>query len=287
MLREELEQAIAEAETIAARATFAARAEALALLEMLFTDFDDVTISPDLRTIGTRRRSLEQRLHADNAQIVREVRARIVSKTLAGPALARALLDHAGPPDDDAGYDALDLLVGMILDAGAPTDLRASLGAEMVAYQPTPARAIFQAIDRAQIDSHDAFCDLGSGLGWVVILTALVTGAQCTGIELEPAYVEASLRSAGALDVDNAHFVEGNLLDAPLPDATIYFSYTPLRGAALQTLIERLHDRSRKSPIRICSLGPCTDDFRDVNWLVRSNDDEVGDHKITLFRSVS
>lgn len=288
MLREALEQAIAEAEKIAARdPKFAARAEALALLEMHLTDSDDITIPPDLRTIETRGRSLQRELGASNALLVREIRQRIASKNLAGPALARALLDHAGPPNDDYGYDALDLLVGMILDAGEPTDLRAPLTAEMVAYQPTPARAILEAIDRAQIDSRDVLCDLGSGLGWVVILTALVTGARCIGIELEPAYVEAAVSSARALNVANAEFVEGDLLETSLDHTTIYFSYTPLRGALMQKLIARLHDESRRRPIRVCTLGPCTNDFLAATWLVRSSDAPIDDREITSFHSVS
>ena len=197
------------------------------------------------------------------------------------------MLAHAGSRDEADGYDALDLLVGAVLDSGAPTVLQVPLQAEMVAYQPTPARAIIQAIERAPIRSEDVLCDLGSGLGWVVILAALITGARCRGIELEPAYVDVARRSARALDVQNATFVGGDLLAASLDNATIYFSYTPLRGALLQKLIERLRAQAEERRIRICTLGPCTKDFLETKWLARSDDDETSDREIALFHSVS
>jgi hypothetical protein len=54
----------------------------------------------------------------------------------------------------------------------------------------------------------------------------------------------------------------------------------------MQTLIERLHAEAKQRPIRICSLGPCTQDFLDTKWLMRSNDRAVSDREIALFRSV-
>ncbi|MEO7109707.1 MAG: hypothetical protein ABI183_04630 [Polyangiaceae bacterium] len=290
-LREELEDAIALAEEISARdPDFASRAEALAFLDShvfdRLADSGIITIPPDLRTIEARGRSLQRRLDAANAHTAQEIRARIVSKTLVGPELARTLLHHAGSGEEAHGYSMLDLLVGMLLDSGAPSDLRVPLEKEMVAYQPTPARAILEAIAQAPIRSDDVFCDLGSGLGWVVMLVALITGARCKGVELEPTYVELSRRCARVLDVPNAEFVTGDLLQAPLSEATIYFSYTPLRGALLRRLIERLHAEAMKRPIRICSLGPCTNDFLSTRWLTRSNDGAISDHEIALFHSV-
>jgi Histone methylation protein DOT1 len=284
-LREELADAIALAEKMSARhPEFASRAEALAFLDAHV--FDRLTIQPDLRTIETLGRSLQRRLETANSHVIRDIRDRIVSKHLAGPELARTLIDHAGSGDDAHGYDPLDLLVGLLLDSGEPNDLQVTLEKEMVAYQPTPARAILEAIEEAPIRSDDVFCDLGSGLGWVTILVALITGARCKGIELEPAYVDLSRRAARALGVTNADFFTDDLLHAPLSEATIYFSYTPLRGALLQTLIERLHAEAMKRPIRICTLGPCTQDFLATTWLMRSTDGAVSDREIALFRSV-
>lgn len=287
---DELEDAITRAEEIGARhPEFASRVEALAFLDAHIFDrlahLEIITSPPDLRTIEARGRSLQRRLEEANAVLIREIREQITSKKLRGPELARTLLGHAGSSDDTRGYDTLDLLVGMLLDAGEPADLRAPLEDEMVAYQPTPARAILEAIERAPIRSEDGFCDLGSGLGWVVILVALITGARSTGIELEPAYVDLARRSARALGVENADFVVGDLLTAPLCDASIYFSYTPLRGALLRKLIDRLRDEAERRPIRICAVGPCVDDFAAESWLMRTNDDAVTDREIALFCS--
>jgi protein-L-isoaspartate O-methyltransferase len=288
MLREELEQASWEAERIASGApAFASRARALDFLETHFFDRIDLTIQPDLRTIETRGRSLQNRLETENAQLVAQMRKRITEKNLRGSELARALREHAGAASDERAYDAMDLLVGMLLDSRITIDLEVTLDAEMVAYQPTPARAILDATVCAQVGAHDVLCDLGSGLGWVTILVALVTRAQCIGIEIEPAYVKAAERIARELDVGNAKFVVGDLLATPLPDATIYFSYTPLRGALMEKLIERLREKSREHPIRICALGPCLDDFSRAGWLVRADAAASEETEIGLFHSVS
>jgi len=49
---------------------------------------------------------------------------------------------------------------------------------EMIAYRPTPAHAILELIKDANLCQDDVFCDLGSGLGHVVMLVALLSGAR-------------------------------------------------------------------------------------------------------------
>jgi hypothetical protein len=292
-LREELERAIAEAEKIGTGspgdATFAARAEALGFLETRFfdrlADLDTATIQPDLRTIDARGRSLRDRLEAANAEIVHDLREQITSGALSRETLARALLLHAGSPNRSHGYDALDLLVASVLDNGAPSELSAQLQKEMVAYQPTPARAILSLVERAELNADDVFCDLGSGLGWLVILVALLTGARCRGIEIEPAYVAIAACCAARLNVQRAEFVQGDLRDEPLGGANVYFLYTPLRGALLQQLLARLQIEATARAIRICTLGPCTTDVANISWLHTENRNEVNEAEITVFCS--
>ena len=66
----------------------------------------------------------------------------------------------------------------------------------MVFYQPTPGRIIFELVERAALQKHDTFYDLGSGLGQVVILVSLLSGARAKGIEFDPAYCEYARRCA-------------------------------------------------------------------------------------------
>ncbi len=292
-LREELERATAEAEKIGdgspGQPSFAARAEALRFLDTHFfdrlPDLDIVTIQPDLRTIDALGRSLRNRFEAANAEIVHDIREQIIAGTLGRETLTRALLLHAGSPNRSRGYDALDLLVASLLDNGAPSELRVQLQNEMVAYQPTPARAILALIERAELNAGDVFCDLGSGLGWVVILVALLTGARCRGIEIEPAYVAIASSCAARLNVQRVEFIEGDLRDARLGGASVYFLYTPLRGALLEQLLARLQIEAAARAIRICTLGPCTSEIANISWLHTENRDDVNEAGITVFRS--
>jgi cyclopropane fatty-acyl-phospholipid synthase-like methyltransferase len=86
------------------------------------------------------------------------------------------------------------LLISGLLHAGAPPKERSVREAEMIAYQPTPARAILALIKHANLCRDDVFYDLGSGLGRVVMLVALLSGARAIGIEFEPAYVSYAKR---------------------------------------------------------------------------------------------
>jgi histone methylation protein DOT1 len=110
------------------------------------------------------------------------------------------------------GYDYLDELVSGILQLEEPSLEGVRLDSEMVAYQPTPARHIFDFINRAAPTERDALIDLGSGLGHVVLIASICTSARCTGIELEPSYVEGAQKSAHLLNLNNARFIQS---DAP------------------------------------------------------------------------
>ena len=96
------------------------------------------------------------------------------------------------------GYDYLDELVSGVLQFEKPRAEAVKLAPEMVFYQPTPARHIFDLIDRAALTEGDVLVDLGSGMGHVPLLASICTDARCIGIELEPAYVECASASSNA-----------------------------------------------------------------------------------------
>src|SRR6185312_2094526 len=85
-------------------------------------------------------------------------------------------------------YDWRDELVAGVLPFGEPGEA-SPLPPEMVFYQPTPARHVFDLLDRLALDADDVLVDLGSGLGHVPLLTAICTPARGIGIEIEPVYV--------------------------------------------------------------------------------------------------
>ncbi|HVU03498.1 MAG TPA: methyltransferase domain-containing protein [Polyangiaceae bacterium] len=138
-------------------------------------------------------------------------------------------------------------------------------GAELVPYQPSGVSPIVRALREAVVTSDDVLVDLGSGLGKVVFLAALFTGAKARGIEREPALVRGAERAARELGLDVGFSCE-DVRDASLDDGTVFFLYTPCTGSALRRLLDRLHGVARRRAIVVCALG--SDLPRDATWLV-------------------
>lgn len=291
---QEVQQAIAAAERGASPgvgAGFAARAAAIEHLEVHVFDRlgyleDRASLPADLQSLRERAEALSRRLAAANERVVRRLRHQIRSGRYSPRALMRAFARHAGPPGGQGNYDTLDLLVGGLLGAGAPAEERAVREPEMVAYQPTPARAILSLIERENIRPDDVVYDLGSGLGRVVILAALWSGARARGVEVEPAYCEYAGRCARRLNVPGVEFIQADARVAPLADGTIFFMYTPFRGALLRRVLERLRAEARERPIRVCTYGPCTAEVAGASWLRPRDGRESPEHEVAVFHSV-
>ncbi|GGA27173.1 methyltransferase domain-containing protein [Dyella nitratireducens] len=183
---------------------------------------------------------------------------------------------------EEESYDPLDALVSGVLDLAEPGDVPA-LEAEMVFYQPTPARHIFDFIARASIDEHDTVIDLGSGLGHVTLLTAICTPARCLGIEWQRAYVATAKQCAQALNLRNATFIAQDVRQAQLSEGTVFYLYTPFTGTMLRTVLNMLEREAKSRAIRLCTLGPCTEVIGREPWL--ATDDACDPRCATLFRS--
>ena len=137
----------------------------------------------------------------------------------------------------------------------------------MVAYQPTPARHIFEMIRRCQFTADDVFVDIGSGLGHVPLLVAVCTPARAVGIELEPSYIESARKSAADLQLRNVGFIAQDVRDADLSTGTFFYLYTPFRGTILRTVLDRLRAQANTREIRVCTFGPCTPLVEAEPWL--------------------
>jgi hypothetical protein len=87
------------------------------------------------------------------------------------------------------GYDYLDELISGVLRFEEPSAEVVQLESEMVSYQP-PAPHIFDLIAGTALPERDFLVDLGSGLGHVTLIASICTSASCTGVELEPSYVD-------------------------------------------------------------------------------------------------
>jgi AcrR family transcriptional regulator len=191
--------------------------------------------------------------------------------------------DHTGTPADGESYDHLDGLISGVLQIDEPELQLAGLSAEMVFYQPTPARHIFDMIARTALDERDVLIDLGSGLGQVPMMAAICTGARCIGIEWEAAHVECAQRCARALNLDRVTFVQGDVRMADLSAGTVFYLYTPFEGAMLRDVLDMLRAEAATRAIRICTLGPCTATIARERWLQVVGPWEM--HRPAVFRS--
>jgi hypothetical protein len=228
-------------------------------------------------------------LEAVDERLFRSIRQDIRS----GGKGARSLLEWVREADPDrdtetriAGdsYDWLDALVSGVLRIDEPTSQLAGLAAEMVFYQPTPARHVFDMLARSGVDRHDVLVDLGSGLGHVPLLASICTGARCIGIEWEVAHVECARRCAQALNLDQVTFVQGDVRAADLSLGTVFYLYTPFEGAMLREVLDMLRTQASRREIRICTLGPCTAIVARERWLQATGSWEI--HRPAVFRRI-
>ncbi|MBV9889127.1 MAG: class I SAM-dependent methyltransferase [Acidobacteria bacterium] len=181
----------------------------------------------------------------------------------------------AGADDFDRGerYDYLDEFVAGVFSFTEPATPTIALLSDMVAYQPTPARCVFDLTRRMKLTTRDVFVDLGSGLGYVALLVAVCTKARVIGIELEPSYVRCARQSALELKITNCRFIDQDVRNADLAAGTVFYLYTPFRGAILGDVLDRLQAQARKRKIRVCTFGPCTPIVASESWLVLNADE--------------
>jgi hypothetical protein len=205
---------------------------------------------------------------------------------------ARRLIEWAyatGPDHAEGGrtagdsYDYRDALISGVLQIDEPEIPLAGLAAEMVFYQPTPARHIFDMVARTALDERDVLIDLGSGLGQVPLLAAICTGARCIGIEWEAAHVECARRCAHALNLDRVTFVQGDVREADLSAGTVFYLYTPFEGTMVRDVLDMLRAEAATREIRICTLGPCTATMAQERWLQVVGPWEI--HRPAVFRN--
>jgi 2-polyprenyl-3-methyl-5-hydroxy-6-metoxy-1,4-benzoquinol methylase len=199
---------------------FAARAKALDALEF---DADAAEI--------------RQRLEAVDARLFERLRPQIRNNF-------RELVDRYVPRNrlatDDIHYDLLDTFVnGLLLPRPIPIETEAN-DPEMVPYQQTPSRYVFDMVDREHITANDVFVDIGSGLGQVAILVNLLTGASVRGIEVDAKLCDYAATTARELGLTNVRFENVDARAASYDEGTVFFMYKPFTGSILAEVMKRL-----------------------------------------------
>jgi SAM-dependent methyltransferase len=142
-------------------------------------------------------------------------------------------------------------------------------GEHLIGYHASGVAAIVRAFAEVPLVEDDVLVDLGSGLGKVVLLAALLTGATARGIELQPELVDRARACAARLGVD-VRFSAGDVRDAHLDDGTVFFLYLPFTGPALSAVLDRLRAVAERKAIVVCALGVDLDHAR---WLARRDVD--------------
>jgi hypothetical protein len=232
-------------------------------------------------------RALRDGLETINRRIYRDIRhdiqqgrgAQRLLKWVPHPLFENTPDQHG----DGEQYDYLDALLTGIASWDEPGDDIAPLVQDMVFYQPTPARHIFDLIHRLSLSRDDVLIDLGAGLGHVPLLAAICTSARCVGVEWERAYVACAQRSANALKLANASFVREDARIADVSHGTVFYLYTPFSGAMLRAVLDRLAAQAATRAIRICTLGPCTQVIAGESWLTPMDAQQSPD-RIAVFR---
>jgi SAM-dependent methyltransferase len=116
-----------------------------------------------------------------------------------------------------------------------------------VPFTATPQPIVESMLQLARVGPDDVVFDLGSGDGRMPIIAAQTYHARGVGIELVPELVERSRRIAQDGEVsDRVRFVEGDLFDADLSEATVVMLYLSTDvNAKLEARLRRLRPGTR------------------------------------------
>jgi SAM-dependent methyltransferase len=172
------------------------------------------------------------------------------------PRLERAeLLTWLAGLPPDARDAALEDRLG-IRDAGHEASLPPA--EHLLGYHASGVAPIVHTLAEVPVTAEDVVVDLGSGLGKVVLLAHLLTGARARGIELQPELVRRASSCAGALGLDadaDVQFIEADARRADLDGGTVFYLYAPFTGPVLAEVLTRLHKVARHHAIVVCALG--------------------------------
>ncbi len=162
--------------------------------------------------------------------------------------------------------DVRDAAIEEYLGIASPPASLAPPGDHLIGYHAGGVDPIVHALREAPVGPGDVLVDLGSGLGKVVLLAHLITGARARGIELQSELVEQARAAAARLGA-NVDFTLSDARHADLDDGTVFFLYLPFTGPVLAEVLHRLHAVAARRAIVVCALG--VDLERHAPWLTR------------------
>lgn len=233
--------------------------------------------SENLSALKQRAEDAKQTLETININLFKQLRKNIAAGVYQYASFTEMISGYLGTQVIDTdepnkiGYDNLDVFMDGLLSNHGDVATTIELDPEMVFYQKTPARVVFEMVTTGNFNQDDVFVDLGSGLGQVAILVNLITGIATRGIEFEPAYCTLAQACASQLNLQNVEFINADARNADYSGDTIFFMYTPFKGGILQEVLQILQKESKLRPIRIFTYGPCSPQVAQQEWLYCKN----------------
>jgi hypothetical protein len=221
--------------------------------------------------VDKRLDAFKNRLTAINARLFERLRTDIQQQHYTPDQLRLEFSSYTDYRPDQrdlhpTGADDLDTLLDGILDVQTYAYFTEPV-VNMIPYVPTPARVVLEAIDKLDLKPDDIFYDLGSGLGRVVILANLMSGAQAKGVEINAVLDEHAREFANRLALSNVTFIKADVREVDFSDGTVFFMYTPFTGGIMDAVLDKLRQEALKRPLRICTYGPCTMSVAQQTWL--------------------
>lgn len=276
---------------------FHARAEAIDFVETHIIDRIDAlreTAGADEDFIALKEyaHTVKSKLEVIDARMFQRIRLQIAKGTYRDKDLINLLEEYFDgclpvyTMPDHTGYDHLDsFLNGIFAFKNLPVETRAR-ETEMVYYQKTPARIIFEIIKRTEFNPQDVFYDLGSGLGQVVMLVNLLTGVVSRGVEFEPAFCDYAKNCAADLNLNDAAFINIDARYADYTSGAVFFMYTPFEGNMLRDVLAKLHHDTNGRKIKVFTYGPCTAEVAKQDWLIRHAEIQNGQYTLGEFTNI-
>jgi hypothetical protein len=244
----------------------------------------------DTQALQARLAVFKQRLITMDTAIFNRLRTEIQQGQFT-PASLRAefnqYTDYAPwkPEQPQIGPDGLDSLVDGILGDSGQFGRRAPNDPEMVHYEPTPARAILELIDKTGLNAKQTIYDIGSGIGRASILFNLLTGAQSKGIEIDPALTIFAQNVSHTLGLNKVSFINLDAREADYSEGDVFFMFTPFLGNILQVVLGRWELLAQRRPITIATFGRCTRHVAQEDWLKHVSGEIDNDFTLALFQS--
>lgn len=134
-------------------------------------------------------------------------------------------------------------------------------------YGEITPQGLAQLIEHYQniLDKNAVLYDLGSGIGKVATQVALTTPARAVGIELSPtrhaiaANIKNELVRKNILTEDKLQFIEGNILDVNLNNATVIFMCsTCFSDELMKKITEHIYNIPHAHAVQVITLKQLT-----------------------------